>query len=289
MTDHVAWVALSLLRGIGGVTMQALMTRFGSAKAVLKATPTDLRRVRGIGEKTASAIQNIDMAQMQRACERWQSAGVQIVTRHDDHYPQRLLSISDAPPTLFYRTEKHPALLKEQATVAIIGTRSPNTDTRLIAFELGKILAASGYVVVSGLAVGIDEYAFKGAQSIMAGGWCLGVLGSGILNVYPPENTQLAQRTCESGILLCEVAPDAPVSTPGLVARNRLISGLADSVIIVETAVDGGAMHAARAAYKQGRTLIAVDNAASGNRKLIDEGFASALAPDSGNLSALLA
>jgi DNA processing protein len=150
----------------------------------------------------------------------------------------------------------------------------PSLQARIAANRLAAHFTREGYTIVSGLALGIDTLAHQATLS--HSGTTLAVLGSGVLNVYPPENAKLADQISKNGALLCEVHPDAPVSTPGLVARNRIITGLCERVIVVETEVDGGAMHAARFALLQGRQVYAVESPASGNKALLANGALSA-------------
>ena len=281
MTEQAAWVALSLVRGVGGVTMQALLARFGTAQEALTASETDLRTVRGIGQKTAAAIQSINLTATAQNIARWQSAGIYALPSHVPAYPPRLHTINDRPPTLFVQGQLP---TPEIPSIAVVGTRSPSPAAQQQAARAGERLARAGAAIISGMALGVDGLAMKAALSV-SGSRTVGVLGSGVLVPYPQQHAALAHLLRMYGALVCEVAPDATVSTPGLVARNRLISGMADAVLIIETAADGGAMHAARAAYKQGRALWAVENAASGNRKLLASGHAR---PVHANLSNLL-
>jgi DNA processing protein len=128
------------------------------------------------------------------------------------------------------------------------------------------------------LAVGVDAAAHLGALAV-PDAYPIAVLGSGVLNVYPPANAQLAAAVLQHGAMVSELHPFAGVGASGLVARNRITTGLSSAVIIVETAVNGGAMHAARFALAQGRPLYVVDCEATGNRALI-EGGAIPLRPD---------
>ncbi len=275
-----AWVALSLLRGVGGVTMRALLAQFGSTAGVLRASEHDLCEVRGVGSKIAQAIHQIDLAETQRAIERWQRAGVALLPMADPHYPSRLLPVPDLPPTLFLLgTLRNP----DAPHIAVVGTRNPSAAAQHHAATIGRTLAQQGAVVVSGMALGVDGIALHAALEV-PGSQAIGVLGSGVLHPYPPENSALAHMLRLYGALVCEVAPDAMVSTSGLVARNRIITGMADATIIVETSAEGGAMHAARAAVRQGRRLYAVESNAGGNRHLLANGEAAALARDLGNL-----
>lgn len=272
MTD-AAWVALSLVRGIGGVTLRALLETFGSVDAILEADERSLRQVRGVGPKTASAILQIDRQQMARRIAYWQSKQVQLIPLHSPDYPPRLRGIPDAPPTLFV-LGKLPDVRRR--CVAVVGTRTPQPDSIQQAWEIGAWLAERQVSVVSGLALGIDSAAHRAAVSLPHT-LPIGVLGGGVLRPYPPENRELIATIQRHGTLLAEVAPDATVNAAGLVARNRMISGLCEAVVIIETAADGGAMYAARAALQQGRRLFAMDNAATGNRALIDNGQAHPL------------
>jgi len=282
VTD-LAWVALSLIRGMGTATLTTLTDTFGGARAVLDADDAALLAVPRVGKKTLTAVREIDLNAVSSDLDRWQAAGVHTIPFATTHYPAKLLPpMPDPPAVLFMRGS-----LPDGPSVAIVGTRRPSEPMSDVAYRAGRLLAGAGYVVVSGLAYGVDAAAHRGALSI-ASGRTLAVLGSGVLRVYPPEHESLAAEIIERGALLCEVSPEVTVSTPWLVARNRLISGLADAVLVVESAEDGGAMHTARAAYKQGRRLLAIDNDASGNRSLIDGGHAAPLPPDLSTLADLL-
>lgn len=275
-----AWVALSLLPHLGGRTFRALLDHFGGdISAILDASADSLREVRGVGPKIAQAIRTVDVDASARALERWLRAGVVILTLDDADYPPALRPLPDAPPTLFVLGL--PDALA-QGAVAVVGTRAPSPQARTCAQHMGAALAEGGHAIVSGLALGIDSAAHLGALAIPDGA-TLAVLGGGILNVYPPANRALAEAVIARGALVCEVSPEAPVSAPGLVARNRLITGLADAVIVVETGIEGGAMHAARFARQQGRPLYALDVPAAGNRALLANG-AQPIAPDLSDL-----
>ncbi|MCU0498902.1 MAG: DNA-protecting protein DprA [Anaerolineae bacterium] len=270
MSDELAWIALSLTEHLGGKTLRALLTHFnGDVQAILNATHHDLIAVPGVGKKTAAAIQAIDLVQAAQAVIRWQQDGIQTLTWNHPAYPQVLKKVEDRPPILFYRgTWRLPP--DPFRAVAIVGTRTPTVESIKRAYELAHRFAQEGAVIISGLALGIDTAAHQGA--IDAGGITLAVLGNGIMTPYPPENKPLATRIQWCGGLIAEVAPHSAVTVSGLVARNRIITGLVERVIIAQSEVDGGAMHAARFAIEQGRLLYAVDNQASGNRHLLAQG-----------------
>jgi DNA processing protein len=292
-----AWVALSLTGRIGSKTLNTLLAHFdNSPQAIVAADAKSLQRVPGVGPKIAHSIQAINLEQTGADIERWLKAGVRIVTIGDVAYPTWLKALDDAPPTVFVRgagVNPHPPAPSPSGrgggtspewkwwsfdkAVAIVGTRRPSKEAAGVARRLAAILAQRGYTIVSGLATGVDTNAHHSA--LASGGNSVAVLGCGVLNVYPEHNRPLAERIIEQGALLCEVHPQASPNAASLVARNRLISGLSEAVIVVETSVDGGAMHAARFASQQGRQVYAVDNHATGNRALLENG-AIAVPPD---------
>lgn len=273
---NAAWVALSVQQHIGAKTLQALLTRFGSAQAALAADEAALRRVPGIGPKIAATIQQIDMNAFQRALETWQQAGVRIIPWDDPLYPHQLQILADPPPVLFIRG-KWPLpthITAGRLPVGIVGTRQPSPAARDAAHNLGARLAANGHAVVSGLAYGIDAAAHQGALSA-TDGVTLAVLGSGVLRPYPTAHHALAEQIMTDGALIAECAPDANANAPRLVARNRLIAGLVGALFVMETEETGGAMYAARSAIDCGKAVYTLDLPATGNQRLIADGAQS--------------
>lgn len=274
MSPDPAWVALSLVEHVGAKKLRALAASFdGDLTAALAADARRLQRVPGIGPKIAAAIGAVDLAAVTAEIPRWQAAGITLLTLDDPAYPSALRGVEDAPATLFVSGTWH-----ERPAVAVVGTRSPTRAALDAARQLGFELAQRGIQVISGLALGIDSGAHLGALAA-PDGVTTAVLGSGVLNVYPPGNRALAQAVTLRGALLSEVHPEAQPRPATLVARNRIISGLCAALIVVETAVDGGAMHAARRAGEQGRRVYTLASAASGNQALI-AGGAGVITPD---------
>lgn len=271
-----ALIALGLIRYVGGKTLKALLAHFaGDAYAVLAAEPEELRRIPGIGPKITAAIKAVDLPAVEAALNRWQQLGVRVLTLNDPAYPRLLRPLEDAPSLLFvYGSWETHVPFKG---VALVGRRRPQTDSVLFTQQLAGKLVEAGYIVVSGLAYGVDRAAHQGALA-SAHGQTLAVLGCGVLNIYPPDHVELSRAIAGRGALIAEVAPDASVNTSALVARNRMITGLSEAVVVIETEHDGGAMHAARFARTQGRKLFVLENNASGNQILIREG-ATPLSP----------
>jgi len=276
-----SWVALSLSRHIGYKTLTKLLDHFGATDAIITASTEDLIQVRGIGAKIADAIVSIDMDAVQRDIDDWQNSRIHIIPYGSDDYPKILRDLTDAPLTLFARGQYQPE--KWQPAVAIVGTRHPSPQAKSVATQLASAYAEKGWTIVSGLALGIDTAAHTGALAANTS-QTVAITGGGVLNIYPAENQALAERIIENGAILSENAPYATASAPRLVIRNRMISGLCQRIIVVQSTVTGGAMHAAKAAIKQNRDLFTLNwRQFSGNQVLLKNG-AKAIDPDNHNI-----
>lgn len=244
---------LWLTPGLGPRLWQRLLSRFGTAEQVLWASLADLQQVEGVGPKLAAAIKSSRPEQARSEWEACRSRGIQLLWQDDTGYPELLTRISDPPPVLYCQGELHP---RDALAVAIVGSRHCTLYGRQTAEKLAAGLAAAGVTVVSGLARGIDAAAHRGA--LQAGGRTLAVLATGLAEIYPPEHADLAAEITQQGALLSE-APLHQQALPGLFPqRNRIISGLALGVIVVEASRSSGALHTARHALEQNREVFAV-------------------------------
>lgn len=276
MSDPLAWVALSLSGMVGTKVLRALTRHFdGHLSTALQADEATLRQVSGVGPKIAKTILAVDLSAVAAAIQEWQSQGVRIIPLDDPDYPPVLKTLTDPPATLFCCGTIR---LNFPAAVAVVGSRRASAKGLDLARRLGFAVAEQGGLVVSGLALGVDTNAHLGALALPQA-QTVAVLGCGLFKLYPTTNEDLAKLIQRHGVLLSELAPDTSVSNAGLVARNRIISGLSQAVIVVESTDTGGAMYAARNALKQGRQLYALDLPASGNQALLREG-ALPLQPD---------
>ncbi len=266
--QRAVWIALSLIPKIGRRTIERLIAAFGSLDGVFAADEAALRAVPRVGAKTAAAIRNIDLPALEAALAAWQAEGIRALLPHDAAFPARLRALDDGPAVLFWRGAALPG--DDTPTAAIVGTRRPTLAARQLAGRLAESLARDGWAIISGLALGIDTAAHQGA--LRAGGLTVAVLGSGLLTVYPPANAALAEHIAAQGALLAEVHPAAEPSSGALVARNRLIAGLSNVVIVVEAGTDSGSLYAARFASRYGRPVFTVESMAAGNRRLHVEG-----------------
>lgn len=176
------------------------------------------------------------------------------VARHDPAYPARLREMRNPPAVLYGRGMLRP---QDDDAVAIVGTRKPGLAAAKLTFALSYELAERGFTIVSGLALGIDTQAHRGALQAQFGR-TVAVLGAGLNTIHPRSNVALAQQISQRGALLSEHPADTPLAAQQLVARDRLISGLSRALIVMETALDGGAMYAAEFARQQNRLLLAL-------------------------------
>jgi DNA processing protein len=247
-------IRLSLVSGVGPILRKALIERFGTASAVLSAAMSDLREVPGIGPKTARAIagakNEIDAEREIAVCR---DKGVSILTQGDPAYPRALQEIPDPPGVLFVRGEIKP---QDAIGVAIVGSRHATHYGTMVAERLASSLARAGVTIVSGLARGIDAAAHRAALD--AGGRTIGVLGSGVLNISPPEHAELALDVIRSGAIVSESPPQSPPISGAFPQRNRVITGMSLGVIVVEASDRSGALISARHAMEQNREVFAV-------------------------------
>lgn len=242
------------LPNIGPITLNRLLQEFGGdPREILNAPKRRLESVRGVGPETSDALihwrTHFDLA---REEERLAKAGAVFITTRDEGYPRLLKEISD-PPIGLYRKGDY---LFNQPCIAVVGSRRTTLYGQSIAKKLGGELARLGFCVVSGLARGIDTAAHEGALSV--GGKTAAVLGCGLDIVYPPENLELYRRIAETGAVLSEFPFGRKADKQTFPMRNRVVTGISEAVVVVESDVSGGAMITARFAGEQGRLIFAV-------------------------------
>ena len=208
----------------------------------------------GIGAKISRAISTARRElDVESELVRCREHNIAVIVEPDEGYPSRLKEIPDPPGVLFVRGNIVPA---DGLAVAIVGTRHATHYGLAQAERLAGGLSRAGYTIISGLARGIDAAAHRGA--LKAGGRTLAVLGSGVLNVYPPEHADLAAEITLRGAVLSENPPLSPPLAGAFPQRNRIVTGLSLGVIVVEAADRSGALISARHAMEQGRDVFAV-------------------------------
>jgi DNA processing protein len=272
LSERQAFLVLNGLPNIGPVSVGRLLERFGDVRAVFAAGRRELEQVRGVGAVASECVANWrGHFDLEREEERMAKAGVVFVTRADEGYPKLLREI-DTAPIGFYRKGNYGF---DRPGVAIVGSRRTTLYGLATAKKMGAELARLGFCVVSGMARGIDSAAHEGALSV--GGKTAAVLGTGIDIIYPPENFDLYRKIGESGAVVSEFSFGRRADVQSFAMRNRIVSGMCEAVVVVESGVSGGSMITARFAGEQGRLLFAVpgriDQATSaGCHQLIRDG-----------------
>lgn len=264
--ERFARLRLARSRNVGPRTYAHLLRRFGQARAALEALPTLAARGGRPGYTICPA------EQIEQEIDAAEALGAQLLIHGDAAYPALLAAIEPAPPVLWIRGD--PAMLA-RSTVALVGARNASALGLRTARRLARELAAQGHVITSGLARGIDTAAHE--ASLATG--TVAVLAGGIDQPYPPENVELAEMIAEQGVLLSEVPFGTIATAHHFPRRNRLISGLASGVVLIEAAARSGSLITARFALEQGREAMACPGApddprAAGCNQLIREGAA---------------
>ncbi|HEX8459114.1 MAG TPA: DNA-processing protein DprA [Pyrinomonadaceae bacterium] len=249
------WIALNMTPGVGPRAAARLLERFGSAEGVFAALRAELERLRLRPEAIESIVLRDRHAEAERELERVRALGADVLILDDGTYPALLREIADPPLTLYVHGEWERAL--DAPCVAIVGSRRCSTYGQNVASMLARDLASRGVTIVSGLARGIDAAAHKGA--LEAGGRTVGVLGTGVDEVYPRDHKKLAgEILARGGALVSQFPLGTPPIPENFPYRNRIISGLSLGVVLVEAAENSGSLITARLAMEQNREVYAV-------------------------------
>ncbi|HFA47492.1 MAG TPA: DNA-protecting protein DprA [Bacteroidetes bacterium] len=253
MKDLLYKVALTKIPLVGAVTAKNLVSYCGGAKEVFEARHKQLKKIPGIGDQTAASIVNqAVLEEAGRELEFIEKEGIVPLFYLDKNYPQRLRHCSDAPVMLFY---KGSANLNFHRTIGIVGTRKPTPQGISICEKLVAELAPFGPLVISGLAYGIDIAAHR--KSLKNGLETVAVLGHGLKRIYPAQHRKTAFEMIGQGGLLTEFASNVVPARENFPMRNRIVAGLCDAVVVVETAKRGGSIITARLASGYSRDVFA--------------------------------
>ncbi|RMF75607.1 MAG: DNA-protecting protein DprA [Alphaproteobacteria bacterium] len=263
--ERLARLRLAHTETVGPIGFRTLIARFGSARAALDALPELARR--GGRERPLKIPSRRQAERIEAEAAR---EGIALVVLGDADYPAPLAAIEDAPAVLFAKGHRH---LLHRPTVAIVGARNASAAGREQARRMAVALGEAGYVIVSGLARGIDAAAHEAA---LARG-TIGVAAGGLDVPYPKENTALIHRIGAEGLLLSEALLGTRPTARHFPRRNRIVSGLALGVVVIEAAARSGSLITARLAGEQGREVFAVpgsplDPRAAGTNRLIKQG-----------------
>jgi DNA processing protein len=265
-----AWAVLNVA-GVAPAPLAALLRAFGGAEAIVAAKPAQRHAV--VPSPSIGALdRGVDDERLAHALDWLAAEGHEFVAWDDPRYPTALLETTGPPPMLYCLGDR--ALLQRPA-FAIVGSRNGTPQGCADAEAFGAALSKAGLAIVSGLALGIDAAAHRGGLS--GEGRSVAVIGTGPDRVYPARNRALAHRLAAEGVLVSEFAPGTPPLKPNFPKRNRVISGLARGVLVVEARLASGALITARNAAEQGRDVFALPGSihsplSRGCHRLIREG-----------------
>ncbi len=266
-----AWLALSLIRGLGDEGARHLLQEFGSPEAILAAPLRSLKTI--VKAEVACAIgQGISEEVLAPALDWLADSQNHIITLGDPDYPQLLLNISD-PPLLLY-VKGRLDLLNARA-LAIVGSRHATPQGISNAENFASALSHAGMSIISGMAHGIDAAAHRGG--LLGQGSSIAVVGTGLDKVYPAANRELAHQLASQGVLISEFPLGTPPLGSNFPRRNRLISGMSVGCLVVEASLQSGSLITARLAMEQGREVFAIPGSihspqSRGCHKLIKQG-----------------
>ncbi len=255
MTDDLLYqVALTLVPNIGDIHAKTLVNIYGSAQAVFKAKKKELENIEGIGTVRAKSIKDfIDLSGAEeelRFIEKYKISPL-FITSVD--YPKRLLNCYDSPALLYYRGN---ADLNTSKIIAIVGTRNNDEYGRMVCEKLVADLQSENVLIVSGLAFGIDTIAHKAALKNNL--QTIGVLAHGLDRIYPPQNKLLAKQMTEQGGLLTDFISNTNPDKQNFPRRNRIVAGICDALIVIESGTKGGSLITAELANGYNKDVFAI-------------------------------
>jgi len=277
MAELKYWVWMNEL-GINPVTAHRVISYLGGPKEAFFAERGDFARVPDLTLRDLEALSNKQLNSVYRIQDDMQAIGGRILTHQDAEYPQRLRDIPDAPLVLYVRGRL--PVVDDEAAIAIVGTRRCSPYGMKASAKIAGEIARHGGVVVTGLAAGIDGAAAEGA--LREGGSVIGVLGTGVERVYPPNHKDLFDAVLENGALVSEYPTGAEPLGHHFPRRNRIITGLSLALVVLEIpTAKSGAMHSVDHALEQGRDIFVVPAnidapTSRASNGLIDDGFQSA-------------
>jgi DNA processing protein len=252
--ELISDITLSMVEGVGSMLTQRLLDHFGNAESVLNASESQLQEVDGIGSKIAKNIsQARSVYHPETLITQCRTNGIGFISKQDARYPELLRTIEDPPRFLFVKGEYQAS---DNFAIAIVGTRHATQYGHQQAERLALELSRCGFTIISGLALGIDGAAHRGALSVE--GRTIAVLGGGLLHIFPQEHRDLAENIATHGMIISEYIPDQVPQRGMFPQRNRIISGLSLGVLIIEAPFQSGALITATLAAKQGRKVFAV-------------------------------
>ena len=272
MKDALYTIALTQVTGIGPIQAKLLIEMFGTAVKIFDTPIRTLASIEGFGMIKAAAIKKFsDFKSIEEEITFCEAYHIKILCLTDAEYPKRLLNCFDAPTVLYYRGN---ADLNTSRVISIVGTRVNTDYGKQMTEQIVKELTAQNVLIVSGMAFGIDAIAHKAA--LQNGLPTVGVLAHGLDTIYPSQHTNIAKEMLYNGGLLTEFPRFTKPDKHNFPRRNRIVAGMADGTIVIETAAKGGSMITAELTYDYNRDLFAIpgritDGKSMGCNKLIQQ------------------
>lgn len=249
------WIWFSLIESLGSIRRKILLEKFKDPKEIYYAKRENLENVKGIGEKIISNILNRDIKEkVNKDIDYMKKNNIDFITIKDKEYPNTLRNIYDSPLYLYIKGNKE--ILNENC-ISIIGGREYSIYGKKCTKYFSQNLAREGKVIVSGLARGIDSFAHEGALEVE--GKTIAVIGSGLDIMYPPENIKLANKIVETkGAIITEYPMGTKPLKINFPARNRIISGISDKILVIEAKKRSGTLITVDFALEQGKDIYVV-------------------------------
>lgn len=280
--DAVYWIWLSQGLGVASTAARIVLEKGLDAKALYQMDLTALIQLELLAPRLCKKLKALPLTAAYNVLEDCAQKGYSVITPEDDNYPRQFYALQD-PPLVVY-AQGNVALLGQMhnlPVLTVVGTRSASEYGSRVAENMSYDLAKAGFIIVSGLALGIDSYAHSGA--LRAGKRTVAVLGSGLDTDYPPQSAPMRKQILATGgVVLTELEPSVPVRGAYFPARNRLLAGLSQGVLVVEAPQRSGALLTASHALEQGKEVFAVpsdiyDPNAAGTLGLIRDGAIPAI------------
>ncbi|MBN1984670.1 MAG: DNA-processing protein DprA [Prolixibacteraceae bacterium] len=271
-------IALSMIPGVGGVLARNLVAYAGSVENIFRESENTLKKIPGIGEVNARRIKNKEVfKRAEKELEFIQNKNIGVIFYTDKNYPRRLKNCADAPVLIYTQGNMN---LDMERVVSVVGTRNATDYGKQVCDELIRQFSERNYsvLIVSGLAYGIDIHAHKSA--LKYGLPTVGVVAHGLDKLYPSLHKEIALKMLENGGILTDFPSETKIDPPNFLRRNRIIAGLADATLVIESAEKGGALVTADIAFSYNRDVFAFpgragDMYSQGCNKLIRNNGAS--------------
>lgn len=274
MTETQYWIWLSRIEKLGSIKTQKLLEIYGVPKNIWNATKEELLKIEGIGEETTKQILK---EEYRKGLEKYEiymkQNNIELIHIYDKYYPEKLKTIYDKPIVLYIKGNK--SILNE-FSLAIIGCRDHTKYGEIVAKNISYEISKNNIVTISGLARGIDSIAHK--ETLKAKGKTIAVIGSGVDNIYPEENKELAKEIIKNGgAIISEYVIGTKPQKMNFPARNRIISGMSNGVVVIEAKKKSGTMITVDFALEQGKEVFAIpgnilSQNSEGTNELIKQG-----------------